>query len=126
MKLLLAATVAFFIVANLAVGAEIKPEARSFDAFWIKFKAAVAKGDKAAIAEMTKFPFDNGAKYLSKAEFIKECGALFDKKTRRCFSNAKPVKEDDRDSYSVFCDETIFGFAKVDGEYRFTYIGIND
>ena len=126
MKLLLAATFAFFIVTNLPVGAEIKPETRSFDSFWIKFKAAVAKGDKAAIAEMTKFPFDNGAKYQSKEEFIEQCGALFDKKTQKCFSKAKPVKEDNRDRYNVFCGEDIFGFAKVDGEYRFTYIGIND
>lgn len=126
MKLLLAATVAFLIVTNSAASAEIKPEARSFDAFWIQFKAAVAKGDKAAIAEMTKIPFPYGTKQLSKAEFIKECGALFDKKTQRCFSKAKPVKEDDRDSYNVFCGEEIFSFAKVNGEYRFTDIGMND
>ena len=126
MKLLLVTLLSSLLAINPVARAEIKPEARSFDAFWIQFKAAVAKGDKAAIAEMTKFPFDNGARYLSKAEFIKECGALFDKKTKKCFSNAKPIKEDNRDSYSVFCGETIFGFAKVDGHYRFTDIGVND
>jgi hypothetical protein len=126
MKLLLATVLTLLLVIDPASSAEIKPEARSFDAFWTQFKAAVAKGDKAAIAEMTKFPFDNGAKYLSKAEFIKQCGEFFDRKTQRCFSKAKPVKDDKRDSYNVFCGETIFGFAKVDGEYRFTDMGVND
>jgi len=50
-----------------------------------------------------ELPFVYGtSKPLSKADFIKECGKLFDQKTRRCFAKAKPVKEDDRDSYSVF------------------------
>jgi hypothetical protein len=116
----------FFLAINPAGSAEIKPEARSFAAFWVQFKPAVAKDDKKAIAEMTKIPFPYATKHLSKAEFIKECGKLFDQKTRRCFSKAKPVKEDDRESYSVFCGEEIFVFEKVNGEYRFTDIGMND
>jgi hypothetical protein len=36
------------------------------------------------------------------------------------------MKHDGRDSYSVFCGEEIFGFEKVNGEYRFTDIGMND
>jgi len=101
-------------------------EARSFAAFWDQFKTAVAKNHKEAIAEMTKLPFPYGSKQLSKADFIKECGELFNQKTRRCFSKAKPIKEHDRDSYSVFCGEEIFVFEKVNGEYRFTDIGMND
>jgi hypothetical protein len=126
MKLFLVTALTLLLVIDPASSAEVKREARSFDAFWTQFKAAVAKGDKAAIAAMTKFPFDNGAKLLSKAEFIKQYGELFDRNTQRCFSKAKPVKDDKRDSYNVFCGETIFGFAKVDGEYRFIDVGVND
>jgi len=126
MKLLLAPTLAFLILINSAPSAEIKPEAQSFAAFWVQFKAAVAKKDNEAIAAMTKIPFPYGTTKLSKADFIKQCGELFGKKTQRCFSKAKPVKEDNRDSYSVFCGEDIFSFEKVNGEYRFTDIGIND
>ncbi len=111
---------------NPAGGAVVKPEAGSFAAFWLQFKAAVAKNDKEAIAEMTKLPFPTGSKPWSKAEFIKECGTLFHGEARKCFAKAKPVKEDDRDSYSVFCGEEIFVFSKVNGEYRFTDIGMND
>lgn len=126
MKLLFSTVMILVLAIHPAAAAEKNPEARSFDAFWLQFKAAVAKGDKAAIAEMTKIPFPYGTRHLSKAEFIKECGKLFDKKAQRCFSKAKPVKEDNRDSYSVFCGEDIFSFEKVNGEYRFSDIGMND
>jgi hypothetical protein len=111
---------------NPAGSTEIKPEPRTFAAFWAQFKTAVAKDDREAIAVMTKLPFPYGTKHLSKAEFIKECGELFNQKTRRCFSKAKPIKEDDRDSYSVFCGADIFVFSKENGAYRFTDIGMND
>ena len=100
-------------------------EAQSFPAFWAQFKAAVAKNDKAAVAEMTKFPFDAG-NHLSKADFLKQYESFFRQETRRCFSKAKPVKEDNRDRYLVFCGEDIFGFGKVNGQYRFIDLGMND
>ena len=109
---------------NPAGSAEIKAEARSFPAFWAQFKAAVQKQDKEAVAGMTKFPFMG--KYLSKADFIKGYALILDERTRRCFRNAKPVKDDKGDGYSVLCGEEIFSFSKVNGEYRFTDIGMND
>jgi hypothetical protein len=126
MKLLLAATVVFLIAINPAVSAETKPDAGSFAAFWVQFKAAVAKEDKEATAELTKFPFPYGSEQLSRAGFIKKWGEIFDQKTRKCFRSAKPVKEDKRESYSVFCGEEIFVFSQVNGEYRFSDIGMND
>jgi hypothetical protein len=120
-------TIAMSLLAfHLAVGAEAKPPAKSFETFWTEFKAAVTSNNKEAIAGLTKLPFGYAAKGLNRAEFIKECSVLFDGKTRACFRNAKPVKADDRDSYSVFCGETIFIFARARGEYRFTEIGVND
>ncbi|MEN3369291.1 MAG: hypothetical protein V7609_1434 [Verrucomicrobiota bacterium] len=127
MKLLLAATVVFLLAINPVVRAETKPDPGSFAAFWVRFKEAVAKENKEAIAGMTKFPFDDGSgKQLSRADFIKQSGAIFDQKTRKCFRSAKPVKEDNRDSYSVFCGEVIFVFAKGNGGYQFTALGVND
>ena len=123
----LSLVIALSLVAlNLAVSAEPKPAAKSFETFWTEFKAAVKSNNKEAIAGLTKFPFGYAAKGLTRAEFIKECAVLFDGKTRACFGKEKPVKEDSRDSYSVFCGETIFLFARHNGEYRFTEIGVND
>jgi hypothetical protein len=110
----------------LVVTAGWGAEARSFATYWIEFKAAVAQGDKEKIAAMTKFPFVYASDQLSKADFIKKYGTIFSEKTRRCFRNAKPVKDDSRDSYSVFCGSLIFVFEKVNGEYRLTDTGEND
>jgi hypothetical protein len=126
MKLMLAAILTFLIAIQPAASAEEKPEAKSFAAFWVQFKAAVAKGNKEAVADMTKLPFLLDSKPLAKADFIKQCGKLFDRNAQRCFSNAKPVRDPKQDSYSVFCGETIFVFEKVNGEYRFTDLGVND
>jgi hypothetical protein len=113
-----------FLAIDPAGSAEIKPAAGSFPAFWAQFNAAVQKRDKEAVARMTKFPFMG--QYRSKADFIKGYALILDERTRRCFSKAKPIKDDGRDSYSVFCGEEIYGFSKVEGEYRFTDIGMND
>ena len=124
MKFLFSTTLIFLLAIAPAGSAEIKPEARSFAEFWTQFKAAVVKGDKAVIAGMTKFPFAD--KLQTKADFVKQCDELFSAKVRRCFRNAKPVKADNRDSYSVFCGETIFVFEKGKDGYQFTDLGVND
>ena len=101
--------------------ARVDPE---FNTFWIKFKAAVARNDKAAVADMTKLPFMLDNKDLDRAAFIKQYSSLFTSKMRRCFTRAKPSK--DQDSMEIFCGQQIFLFAKVDGVYKFTEIGVND
>ena len=105
-------------------GAGIKDE--SFAPFWAQFKTAVASKNKEAIAAMTKFPFEYLSDSLTKADFMKKCDAIFSAKVQRCLRNAKAVKADDRDSYSVFCGQTIFVFEKENGGYQFTDVGEND
>ena len=100
---------------------KVDPE---FNTFWIKFKAAVARNDRAAVADMTRLPFMLDNKDLDRAAFIKQYSSLFTPKTRRCFARAKPSR--DQDSREIFCGQQIFLFAKVDGVYKFTEIGVND
>ena len=95
-----------------------------FNAFWIKFKAAVARNDKATVADMTKLPFMLNNKDLDRDGFIKQYSSLFTPKMRRCVARAKPAR--DQDSMEIFCGQQIFLFAKVDGVYKFTEIGVND
>ncbi len=124
MKFLFSTALIVLLALQPAGRAEVKPAVGSFAEFWVQFQAAVGKGDKEAIAEMTKFPF--GDDQLTKANFVKQCDEIFSAKVRRCFRNAKPVKADDRDSYSVFCGETIFVFEKGKDRYQFTDVGVND
>ena len=96
----------------------------AFAQFWTKFKAAVAKDDKEAVADMTKLPFMLEGNDLDRAGFIQKYNVLFDRKTKRCFATARPLK--DGDLYQLFCGQQIFLFDKVEGVYKFTEIGVND
>jgi hypothetical protein len=125
MKLLLATSLTLLVAITPIKGAGTE-DTKSFAPFWAQFKTAVANKNREAIAAMTKFPFNYYAKQLTKADFIKECDAIFSPKVQRCFRDAKPVKADDRESYSVFCGQTIFVFEKGNGGYQFTDMGEND
>ncbi len=95
-----------------------------FNTFWIKSKTAVARNDQAAVADMTKLPFMLDSKNLDRAGFIKQYSSLFTLKMRRYFARARPTS--DQDSMEIFRGQQIFVFAKVDGVYKFTEIGVND
>lgn len=103
-----------------------KPKADSFTAFWTEFKAAVAKDDREAVATMTKLPIYLANKEQSKAGFLKLYPSLFSKKVQTCFLKAKPVKEYNQDSYSVFCGKSIYVFSQENGKWKFSDLGAND
>jgi hypothetical protein len=103
-----------------------KQNTASFAAFWSEFKAAVAKDDREAVASMTKQPIYLANKEQTKAGFLKLYSSLFPKKVKTCFASAKPVKEYNQDSYSVFCGKSIYVFSRVEGKYKFTDIGADD
>jgi hypothetical protein len=78
-----------------------------FSVFWEKFRSAVIASDKAATAEMTKFPLS--MPYLVKAVKNKEdllgrYNEIFNGEANaaQCFVSAEPEKESAR-SYSVYC-----------------------
>lgn len=69
-----------------------------FPAFWKKFRAAVITGDKASVAEMTKFQLS--MPYLQKAvknkeDFLRRYDEIFkgEANAAKCFASAKPEKE---------------------------------
>src|SRR5260370_5577726 len=129
---LVIAVILMFLLGGLQVSGQRKIDP-AFKAFWIKFKAAVARNDRGSVADMTKLPFmldsrdlivDPTIKNLDRAGFIKRYGSLFTPRVRRCFARAKPGK--DQDAYEIFCGEEFFLFATVGGVYKFTEIGVND
>ena len=73
-------------------------QSSDFSAFWKKFKSAVMAGDKATVAEMTKFPLS--MPYLQKAvknkdNFLRRYDEIFkgEANAAQCFKGAKPEKE---------------------------------
>ena len=78
-----------------------------FSAFWKRFKSAVIAGDKAMVAEMTKFPLS--MPYLVKAvknkeDFLRRYNEIFkgEANAAQCFRSAEPHKESDR-RYEIYC-----------------------
>ena len=78
-----------------------------FSAFWKEFKSAVVGGDKATVAEMTKFPLS--MPYLVKAvknkeDFLRRYNEIFkgEANAAQCFARAEPRKESGR-RYEIYC-----------------------
>jgi hypothetical protein len=78
-----------------------------FSTFWKKFKSAVIAGDKAAIAEMTKFPLSMpyGVKAVkNKEDFLRRYNEIFkgEANAAQCFASGKPQKESGG-RYEIYC-----------------------
>lgn len=109
----------------LALGIFVPADAADdFQTFWGKFKVAIKKRDKAALAAMTKLPFYYDSKQLGKEKFVAKLDEILPARLSKCFEKEKPVA--DNGSYSAFCGEEIYVFSKVNGQYLFTDIGVND
>lgn len=119
---LLTAALMFFLAAPPAEAEERSAQPQSFAKFWAGFKGAVARGDREAVVAATHLP----SMRLSKAAFLQTYLSTFTRQVQKCFAAAKPVRTEDRDSYSVFCGEEYYYFEKVNGTYKLTDIGMND
>ena len=75
--------------------------------FWQKFKSAVIAGDKATVAEMTKFPLSMPYEVKAvknKEDFLRRYNEIFkgEANAAQCFKSAEPDKESDR-RYGIYC-----------------------
>jgi hypothetical protein len=78
-----------------------------FSAFWKTFKSAVIAGDKAKVAEMTKFPVSMPYEVKAvknKENFLGRYDEIFNGEANaaRCFATAKPRKETGG-RYEIYC-----------------------
>jgi hypothetical protein len=100
MKSLLAGILSLLLFSNAFAQSD-------FPAFWQKFKSAVVRGDKSAVAEMTKLPLSMPAfqkKVKDKADFLRRWDQIFNGEANaaQCFARAEPTKESAR-RYEVYC-----------------------
>ena len=77
-----------------------------FSAFWKKFKAAVTSGDKAAVAEMTRFPLSMPYEVKvvkNKENFLRRYDEIFkgEANAAQCFAKIEPQKSDG--GYEIYC-----------------------
>ena len=96
-----------------------------FSAFWKKFKSAVIAGDKAAVAEMTKFPLSMGYEMKvvkNKENFSRRYNEIFkgDANAAQCFRSAEPQKESAQ-RYGIYCPFKETPDDKEDTPIRFIF-----
>ncbi len=78
-----------------------------FSAFWKKFKSAVIAGDKATVAEMTKFPLSMPYEVKAvknKESFLRRYDEIFkgEANAAQCFKSGETAKRIDR-RYGIYC-----------------------
>lgn len=78
-----------------------------FSAFWNKFKSAVIAGDKASVAEMSKFPLSMPYEVKAvknKEDFLRRYNEIFkgEANAAQCFARGKPQKES-ASRYEIYC-----------------------
>ena len=96
-----------------------------FSAFWKKFGSAVIAGEKAAVAEMTKFPLSMpyGVKAVKdKEDFLRRYNEIFkgEADAAQCFRSAKPQKESAR-QYEIYCPFKESPHDKENAPIRFIF-----
>jgi len=103
----------------------------SLDTFWARFKAAVIKGDRNAVGQLSRFPI--GMPYgvpavKTRAQLIRRYAHVFNGETNaaKCFGEARPVIDpDNRRRFTVGCknaagDEVIvYSFVLTRTGWRF-------
>ena len=101
---------------------------KEFDGFMEKFRAALKANDSAAVASMTRFPFEGSIR--DAAQFrAKTYPTTFVAKNRTCIQRGKAVYDRDgenNDNYFIFCGQFIFVFTKTPAGFLFTEVGVND
>jgi hypothetical protein len=78
-----------------------------FPTFWKTFRSAVIAGDKAAVAEMTKFPVSMPnlqQAVKNRADFLRRYNEIFKGEANavQCFASGKPRKES-AERYEIYC-----------------------
>ena len=94
----LAGTLLLFFLPNASAQSD-------FSTLWKNFKSAVIAGDKAKVAEMTKFPMSfYDSKIKDRGEFLGKYGKIFNDEANavQCFGGAAAQK-DSAAMYSVYC-----------------------
>jgi hypothetical protein len=103
---------------------------KEFNDFIAKFRAALKANDAAAIAGMTKLPYEADTSIRDAAQFrAKIYQPDFTAKNRACLQRAKAVYDRDQlnnDNYFIFCGELIFVFTRTPAGFLFRDIGMSD
>lgn len=106
----------------------------SVEQFWVKFKAAVLKSDKTAVAAMSRFPIEmpyGVTKIRTRAQLARRWRDLFNAQANavECFADAKPVVDStDANLFTVGCKDAagnevvVYGFKRGRAGWKLTFL----
>jgi hypothetical protein len=127
-----AGLVVVLLAFSLSTAARPFQNDHSIETFWARFKAAVIKGDKAAVAKMSAFPIEmpyGMGSVKSPAQLFKRYRTVFNGETNaaKCFAEAKPeVDPQNSKRFSVACRimntgdlVIIYGFGRTKTGWKF-------
>ena len=113
----------------------VAPREAGVEQFWMKFKDAVSKGNKTAIAAMSQFPISmpyGMASVRNRSQLVRRYRDVFNhdgSSASECFSTAKPVIDPARPNYfTVGCknlagDEVIiYTFKRTRAGWKFLHL----
>ena len=105
---------------------------QSIQTFWTKFKAAVIKGDRTAVAQMSQFPIEmqyGVPSVKTRAQLTKRYREVFNGETNaaKCFAESKPeIDPQNAKWFTVGCKiqntgdvVIIYGFVKTKTGWKF-------
>ncbi len=105
------------------------PIQKEYDVFIAGFRAALKANDRAAVTARTRFPFYwnemRDAAYFEKNLYPR----IFTPKVRNCLARARGVYARDpqgMDTFTHFCGDALFLFARTPEGFRFIEEGVND
>lgn len=137
-RIVLAVTLAHVALSHVAPAAAEAPKdavaspalQKEFAGFIAKFRAALKANDSAAVAGMTRLPFDNDDAYRDAARFrAKAYPRYFTARNRACILGGRAVYNrdgDGNDAYFIFCGQQIFVFTRTPAGFLFTDVSVND
>ena len=122
--------VAILVIICLANVSALGQTDSSIESFWAKFKAAVIKSDKEAVATMVQFPIAMSygiAAIRTKPQLLKRYRDLFTRQAdaTKCFAEAKPEADaSSKNKFSVACKDAagnevvVYGFVRTRGVWK--------
>jgi len=103
---------------------------KEFDGFIEKFRSALKADDSAAVAGMTRLPFEYDGSIRDATQFRAKAYPLtFTAKNRACIQRGKAIYDRDgenNDNYFIFCGKLIFVFTRTPAGFLFAEISMND
>src|SRR4030095_1378829 len=129
LTLLLVLVLTFVIVNGQTTNAQEKrldSSPPAFRTFFSKFKAAVERSDKLAVASMTSFPFQYGFDAgdegtMSRTQFIRGFSRVFGRSPSKFFNEKNPLFSKDGGNYIISTEDAAhLMFVKKGDGFRFT------